>query len=87
MIIQALDTMGKMHADIIPKYTTRAKKIDDGREMICSCKFEQVQNSTIITLLMVRKRLEILYTNEMQIGMVLPPKAFGMDSKQECFKL
>lgn len=51
LIIQAVDTMGGLHASIIPKYTSRGPKSDDGREMICSCKFTPNKNgsATIVT--------------------------------------
>ena len=39
LIIQAVDSMGALHAEIIPKYTSRGKKADDGNEMICNCTF------------------------------------------------
>lgn len=39
LIIQAVDSMGALHAEIIPKYTSRGKKSDDGNEMICNCTF------------------------------------------------
>lgn len=39
LIIQAVDSMGALHAEIIPKYTSRGKKSDDGNEMICNCSF------------------------------------------------
>lgn len=34
-IIQSINTMGKLQAFILPKYTSRAQDIDDGAEMIC----------------------------------------------------
>lgn len=34
-IIQAVNDMGKLQANIIPKYTTRMQDEDDGNEMIC----------------------------------------------------
>lgn len=51
LIIQAVDSMGSLHASIIPKYTSRGPKPDDGDEMICSCKFEQYSNgkASIVT--------------------------------------
>ncbi|MCH5158731.1 MAG: hypothetical protein J1F33_06015 [Clostridiales bacterium] len=49
LIIQAVDSMGTLHASIIPKYTSRAHKSDDGNEMICDCKFEQTDKGTRIT--------------------------------------
>lgn len=44
LIIQAVDSMGALHASIIPKYTSRSLKSDDGNEMICDCKFEKIEN-------------------------------------------
>ena len=44
LIIQAVDTMGTLHAEIIPKYTSRSKKDDDGNEMICNCTFSPRKN-------------------------------------------
>ena len=44
LIIQAVDTMGALHAGIIPKYTSRDEKADDGNEMICNCTFLQRRN-------------------------------------------
>ena len=46
LIIQAVDTMGGLHATIIPKYTSRLSKEDDGNEMICSCVFKKNKNGT-----------------------------------------
>lgn len=46
LIIQAVDSMGSLHASIIPKYTSRAPKDDDGDEMICSCSFEMKRDGT-----------------------------------------
>ena len=39
LIIQAVDSMGSLHASVIRKYTSRGKKEDDGNEIICDCKF------------------------------------------------
>jgi len=35
LVIQAVNDMGKLHAQIIPKHTTRKRQFDDGNEMIC----------------------------------------------------
>lgn len=35
IIIKAVDTMGSLQADIIPKYTSRRQNPDDGNDMIC----------------------------------------------------
>ncbi len=48
LIIQAVDSMGCLHASIIPKYTSRAPKDDDGDEMICSCHFEKRSDGTAL---------------------------------------
>lgn len=34
-LIRAINTLGKLHADIVPKYTDRECRYDDGSEMIC----------------------------------------------------
>ena len=39
LIIQAVDSLGALHAEIIPKYTSRGIKEDDGNEIICDCEF------------------------------------------------
>jgi hypothetical protein len=44
LIIQAVDTMGALHAGIIPKYTSRTKKTDDGNEIVCDCSFFELEN-------------------------------------------
>ena len=46
LIIQAVDSMGALHAEIIPKYTSRGKKSDDGNEMICNCTFAPNEDGT-----------------------------------------
>jgi hypothetical protein len=35
VLIRAVDALGTHHADIVPKHTSRAKRDDDGDEMIC----------------------------------------------------
>jgi guanylate kinase len=35
LLIRAIDTMGLRYVDIVPKHTTRARRDDDGDEMIC----------------------------------------------------
>ncbi len=34
-LIRAINTLGNLHADIVPKYTDRYWRYDDGNEMIC----------------------------------------------------
>lgn len=34
-LIRSINTLGKLHADIVPKYTDRNFRYDDGNEMIC----------------------------------------------------
>jgi guanylate kinase len=35
LLIRAVDVLGSRHADIVPKHTSRARRQDDGDEMIC----------------------------------------------------
>lgn len=39
-LIRAVNTLGKLHADIVPKHTDRPQRIDDGNEMICKYIFD-----------------------------------------------
>lgn len=39
-LIRAVNTLGKLHADIVPKHTDRPQRIDDGNEMICKYTFD-----------------------------------------------
>lgn len=39
-LIRAVNTLGKLHADIVPKHTDRSQRIDDGNEMICKYIFD-----------------------------------------------
>ena len=63
LIIQAVDSMGALHASIIPKYTSRAPKSDDGNEMICSCSFLQNKDGsfTITTPTGQKHKGDIIY--------------------------
>jgi guanylate kinase len=36
ILIKAINDLGKHHAIIVPKHTTRKRRTDDGNEMICS---------------------------------------------------
>lgn len=40
-LIAAVNTIGKLHAEIVPKHTNRDVRIDDGDEMICRNKYSQ----------------------------------------------
>lgn len=44
-LIRAVNTLGKLHADIVPKHTNRVERMDDGNEMICKY---VVKNGTLI---------------------------------------
>ena len=35
LLIRAVNDLGSLHADIVPKHTSRAWRTDDGDEMIC----------------------------------------------------
>jgi guanylate kinase len=35
ILIRAVDVLGSRHADVVPKHTSRARRQDDGEEMIC----------------------------------------------------
>lgn len=35
LLIRAVNDLGTLHADILPKHTSRARRADDGDEMIC----------------------------------------------------
>lgn len=41
-LIAAVNTIGKLHAEIVPKHTNREVRIDDGDEMICRNKYSQI---------------------------------------------
>ena len=38
-LIAAVNTIGKLHAEIVPKHTNRDVRVDDGDEMICKYKY------------------------------------------------
>jgi len=41
-LISAVNTIGKLHAEIVPKHANRDVRVDDGDEMICKERFSQI---------------------------------------------
>lgn len=35
LLIRAVNDLGALHADIVPKHTSRSRRVDDGDEMVC----------------------------------------------------
>lgn len=43
-IIRAVTELGGMHAQVVPKYTSRPRQLEDGRELKCNYLFEKYEN-------------------------------------------
>ncbi|MCH5172345.1 MAG: hypothetical protein J1F31_05920 [Erysipelotrichales bacterium] len=58
-LIEATYAMGKLYADVLPKYTSRNQKADDGPELICKMNISEhglIENPTYNEYILLRKK-------------------------------
>lgn len=62
-LMTAVNTLGSLHAEIVPKHTSRLQNSDDGDEMICRARFDVERNCEIENPMWDLEGCDVKYEN------------------------